>query len=371
MTKHAVTILALGIGIALSSASLSAQETKNPVSMPLEDVNNNPIAATPQGTPVEQAASQQAGAPNYRGDEALRRQAQVARNPELAGRVDEYGRPIPMAEPVNRDPDFIQKIKDSFKPEQSYDLKPGNNIMVPVGKGFMNKIKTNFKSLSVKTSSSGDSTVLQVEDGNLYATVKTDSPISLLLTEDGVLESEVSVVLVPMAAPPAMIDLDIAMSQQMLAKAAEYQREIQKEEALQEAQRNAAPGSQNAPHVQNQVALLTPVAQGKLPRGFSMTNDIPPYYRQPCNIALPHETGQRLSGGREVIDVVAVHNTSERAYEVREEMCITDDVKAVGIFPRAYLMPGESTEVFIIRDKYYQREKARENNRPSLIGGAR
>lgn len=370
MTKQTFSILAVGVGLALGSmsVSVSAQETKNPVSMPLENVNSQPIEATPQGTPVKQAASQQIT--RYQGEDALRRQAQVARNPDFENQVDQYGRPIPQAEIIPKEPAFIEKIKSSYKPEQSYTLKPGNNVMVPVGKGFMNKIKTNFNSLSVKTSSSGDSSVLQVEDGNLYVTVKTDAPISLLLTEDGVLESEISIVLVPMAAPPAMINVDVTMSQSMLAKAAEYQRKIQQEEAMQEAQRNADQSNRNTAHVNNQVALLSPVAKGRLPRGFSMTNDIPSYYKQPCNIALPHETGQRLAGGREVIDVVAVHNTSKRPYEVREEMCITDDVKAVGIFPKAYLMPGESTEIFIVRDKYYQREKARENNRPSLIGGA-
>lgn len=371
MTKTKISLITISLSLAFASASLSAQESKTPVSLPLQEVNSQRINANPQGGPTQPAASMQMGTPvQYAGDEALRRQVQAAQNPGYGQQVDAYGRLLPQAEAIPKEPDFIQRIKDQYKPEQEYNLKPGNNVMVPVGKGFMNKIKTNFKSLSVKTSSDGESSVLQIEDGNLYATVRSDAPISLLLTEDGVLESEISVVLVPMAAPPAMIEIDVDMTAEMLAKAQKHQSEIEKEEAMLEAQRNTTQSNRTTPYVQNQVSLLTPIAQGKLPRGFSMTNDIPEYYRHPCSIALPHHTGQRLAGGREVIDVVAVKNTSERPYEVREEMCITDDVMSIGIFPKAYLMPGESTEIFIVRDKYYQREKALENNRPSLIGGA-
>lgn len=363
------------ITVALLSTSAYAQEVqqKNPVSLPMQSVNSERIEADSSGQPQQPAASQNPMATpvNYRGDDALRRQAQVARNPELAGRLDSYGRPIQQqAAQTESEPEFIKKIKDQFKPEQDYTMEPGDNIMIPVGKGFINSLKTNFKSLSVKTSVDGKAAVLQVEDGNLYATIKTDAPVSLLLSEDGVLESEVSVVLVPMAAPPTMIDLTIDLTPGMLAKAERYQDKLAKEEALAEAESASHRSSRMDPYVRNLVNLLKPVAQGKLPSGFSMTDDIPKYYEHPCRIALPHSTGQRLSGGREVIDVVLIENTSERPYEVREEMCLSEDVLTVGIFPRAYLAPGQSTEVYIVRDKYHFQEKARENTRPRLVGGS-
>lgn len=375
MSKNTLQFALATVTVALLSTSAYAQDAaqKNPVSLPMQSVNPDRIEAGSNGQPQRNAASQNPMATpvNYRGDEALRRQAQVARNPELSGRLDSYGRPIQQQSVQPQpEPEFIKRIKDQFKPEQDYTMEPGDNIMIPVGKGFINSLKTNFKSLSVKTSVDGKAAVLQVEDGNLYATIKTDAPVSLLLSEDGVLESEVSVVLVPMAAPPTMIDLTVDLTQKMLAKAQQYQERIAKEEALAEAESASARRNRMDPYVRNFVNLLKPVAQGKLPSGFSMTNDIPKYYEHPCRIALPHSTGQRLSGGREVIDVVLVENTSKRPYEVREEMCLSEDVLTVAIFPRVYLAPGQSTEIYIVRDKYHFQEKARENTRPRLVGGS-
>ncbi|WP_350670965.1 hypothetical protein, partial [Pseudoalteromonas sp. CAL494-MNA-CIBAN-0108] len=68
-------------------------------------------------------------------------------------------------------------------------------------------------------------------------------PISLLLSEDGVIESEISIVLVPMASPPAMVDIDIDMPAEMTLKALNNFNEMEKHKKIDKATLEA----QNAP----------------------------------------------------------------------------------------------------------------------------
>jgi conjugal transfer pilus assembly protein TraK len=369
-------ILVGAIAAAFTSTAVYAQDPA-PVTLPVQQVESARIDADAQGNPTRNAVSQQQqatplGTPvsGYRGPDYVRN-GLMGEDARYNDNLDAYGRPLQQTQAQNevQSDGFIEKIKKNYKPEQSYDLKPGRNIIVPVGQGYMNVIKTNFTSLSARTSAGSEDAVLQIEEGNLYATVKTHQPVSLILSEDGVLDSEVSIVLVPLAAPPAIVNIDISLTEKMRSEAAEYQANLQKERAMLEAENLREPATRNASHVNNLVAILKPVAQGNIPRGFSMTNDIPAHLTHPCRIAVSHYTGQRLAGGREVIDVVLVRNNSNRAYQVREEMCLTPDVRAVGIFTKSYLMPGEETEVYIVRDKYYEAQKQREQTRPRLTGG--
>jgi conjugal transfer pilus assembly protein TraK len=212
--------------------------------------------------------------------------------------------------------------------------------------------------------------VLEVEGGNLYVTLRNMQPISLLLSEDGVLESEISIVLVPISSPPAMVDINIEMTPEMIAKAEQHQENMERERQLEEALSNQqmTRNNRNSTHANNQISILKPIAQGKTPPGFSMTNDIPEHMSKPCRISVYHKAGQRLTGARELIDVVLVQNDSNRVYHVREEMCLSDGALAVGIYPRAYLQPGEETEVYIVRDKYHEPAEQRVT-RPRLTRG--
>lgn len=353
--------LALTICICLSSVVTSAAIASD-IQIPVRPVNNERIPV--QGTPVQQQNS-------YAGANELRRKVNETGIP-----VDDYGRAQHGQghQAVSADSGrsgFLARIEESFSPEQKFDLKPGRNIIVPVGQGFNNALRTNFKSLSVKTSADSQAAVLQVEGGNLYVTLRNMQPISLLLSEDGVLESEVSVVLVPISAPPAMVDINIEMTPSMIAKAVEHQEALERERQLEEALNNQhmQRDQRISTHANNLIALLKPIAKGNTPNGFSITNDIPSHMTKPCQISVFHQAGQRLTGARELIDVVLVHNDSDRVYHVREEMCLSDGALSVAIFPRAYLQPGEETEIFIIRDKYFQPVEQRVT-RPRLTRGA-
>lgn len=339
------------LALSLSPATYAADDV---LDIPIQtNYGRKPMNATPTGQPT------------YTGADELRAAASVNTRME-ANRVAS----APKAE--SNEPDFLEKVKKSFKPEQSYNLKPGRNIVIPVGQGFSNAIRTNFKSLSVKTSANSEQALLEVEDGHLYATLRTMQPISLLLSEDGVIESEISIVLVPMASPPAMVDIDIEMPTDMKLKALNHFNAMEKQKKIDKATIEAqnAPVLRSSSYQKSIISILKPIAQGKTPTGYSITNDIPNYLKHPCRIAIFHEAGQRLSGSQDLIDVVLVHNDSDRVYQVREEMCLNDGVTSVALYPKSYLQPGEETEVFIIRKVKKASADSYGQSRPRLTMGA-
>lgn len=362
MKMKLINKLTASICLALSlSPAVYSQE--NALDIPIKtDFGRKPMNATPVGQPVSQPNTQK----TYQGANDLR----TATSPYTAA-SNQAG--VSQQATSNSEPDFLQKVKQSFKPEQSYKLKPGRNIVIPVGQGFSNAIRTNFRSLSVKTSADSNQALLEVEDGHLYATLRTTQPISLLLSEDGVLESEISIVLVPMSSPPAMVDIDIEMPAEMKLKALNYFNELEKQKKIDKAKMEAqnSPILRSSSYQKNIVSILKPIAQGKTPVGYSITNDIPKYLKHPCRIAIYHEAGQRLSGSRDLIDVVLVHNDSDRVYQVREEMCLNDGVTSVALYPKSYLQPGEETEIYIIRKIQKASSEAYGQTRPRLTMGAK
>lgn len=346
--------VAICLALSLSPATYAADDVDDVLDIPIQtNYGRKPMNATPTGQPT------------YTGADELRAAART--NPRI-----EENRVASVPQVESNEPDFLQKVKQSFKPEQSYNLKPGRNIVIPVGQGFSNAIRTNFKSLSVKTSANSEQALLEVENGHLYATLRTMQPISLLLSEDGVIESEISIVLVPMASPPAMVDIDIEMPTDMKLKALNHFNAMEKQKKIDKATIEAqnAPVLRSSSYQKSIISILKPIAQGKTPSGYSITNDIPNYLKHPCRIAIFHEAGQRLSGSQDLIDVVLVHNDSDRVYQVREEMCLNDGVTSVALYPKSYLQPGEETEVFIIRKVKKASADSYGQSRPRLTMGA-
>ena len=124
-------------------------------------------------------------------------------------------------------------------------------------------------------------------------------------------------------------------------------------------------------HKQRVINLLTPVALGEVPSGFSLQEDrlsrIPASEQSPCHFNMYAKMGQRLVGARELIDVVLVKNDKSYGQVVADQQCLADGVIATALFDKAYLQPGEETELYIIRDKLFQERQTRVTTRPSLI----
>lgn len=269
----------------------------------------------------------------------------------------------------------IDKVRKKYKPHQIVKLKPGNGELIPVATGLQNRISTPFHEVEVKTSDS--ELPIAVEDGGfIYVTPMSQAPIGLMVGEKGMPETMVSLTLMPLDVPPVMVDVKVSLTRKQKAAhkafVAEKKATADKEEYLAEARKG--PTVQNDPrinpkHEERATSVLAAVANGELPQGFDMLDSIPAEDRYPCDITrmtMYHEVGQRLVSGREIIDVVLVKNDINGFREIREEYCLADDVIAVGVFDRATLAPGESSELYILRDKLHAEKQKRVRTRPRL-----
>lgn len=278
---------------------------------------------------------------------------------------DVYEQRFTPQQPAGMNASFIDRVAQTWRPTQDFSLKPKDNIMIAVGQGLMNTISTNLTMLTAKTND--ESSTFEIDQGYLYVTVSSLNPISLVLYEEGVLESQVSITLVPVPAPPTIAKLAFEITPAMKAKSEAFQKKMKLEDEQLAGTEGFTP--KHDAHTTRVIDILTPVAQGDIPRGFGLTPDIPEPFRHPCQMSIYHRTEQRLVSGNDIIDVVLVINDSDRPYNIREEMCLSNGTLAVALFEKSYLLPSDSSEVYILRDKRQELEQKRRQRRPRLTDG--
>lgn len=291
------------------------------------------------------------------------RQTQGITPPPSSNVGDVYQEKFSQHAPIIPD-SFIDKVAKTWRPTQEFNVKPKDSIMIAVGQGLMNTISTNLTMLTAKTNDEHSS--FEIDQGYLYVTVSSTNPISLVLYEEGVLDSQISVTLVPVPAPPTIAKLNFDLTPKMKADSEAFQKKLQLEEAMAQEQPDQ---KGNNPHTAKLIEILRPVAQGEIPRGFGMTPDIPDSLRHPCMMTIYHRAEQRMVSGNHIIDVILAKNDTDKPYNVREEMCITKGTLAVALFEKAYLQPGEASELYIVRDKQLEMAEKRIQRRPRLVGG--
>ena len=352
----------LAATLAMVGSSAFAQEPPTqPAQLPqipyLQESNNQRIPVDDGYTPP---------ASNVQDDELFNQVDEIRRQQEqyqaaLAAR-EQYA-----AEQIANSPGakFLEQARKMYKPSMAFDIEPKQSIVIPVGQGLLNTLSTNFTELKVKTSDARS--VIETEGGHLYISIPDSNPVGLVIHEAGVKSSQVSITLIPIDAPPVIADITVSMDDGMKRESVVYQKKMKEEEAINQAKAERVPYSDK--HTKRIIDLLTPVAQGDFPRGFTLSGDIPEDYRTPCRMAIPHKAAQRLLGGSEIIDVIGVKNTTDSTYMVREEMCLSDDVIAVALFKKSYLAPGEEMELYILRDKLYYENVQRKARRPRVTWG--
>ena len=133
-----------------------------------------------------------------------------------------------------------------------------------------------------------------------------------MLSEDQVPESTYNLTPVPLDVPGAMISVTTSLSPSMQAKRETSLDKQNYEEMLARSQSEelAPTDPKQDDHKQRIIDLLTPVALGEVPSGFSLQQDrlsrIPAPEQSPCNFNMYAKLGQRLVGSRELIDVILV-----------------------------------------------------------------
>lgn len=291
--------------------------------------------------------------------------------------VDQYGRPGAAAVDQTQGATesgfnkIYQAAKSQYKEVQNVSVKTGGNIILPVSKGLQNLIHTNFKSASVSTADTSAS--ISIEGPNVTLVTNSEAPIGLMISEEGAPETTYNLTLIPLDVPGAMISINTPISAAVQAKreklADEKQRQDLVERSNSEDLQDIALAQDD--YKQRVIDILTPVANGEVPSGFSLQTDridrIPTSEQNPCKFNFYAKLGQRMVGSREIIDVILVANDTSVGQVVSEQLCSNDGVIATAVFDKAFLRPGEQAELYILRDKLYQERKARITTRPRLV----
>ncbi|NTZ40884.1 TrhK [Enterobacter sp. JMULE2] len=265
------------------------------------------------------------------------------------------------------------EARNRYKEVQRVNVPPGGNIVLPVSRGLQNRISTSFKNASVSTSTSEADANIFVNGGDVFISTNTDKPIGIMLSEDSVPESTYNLTLVPLDVPGAMISVTTALSPNMKEKRETSLDQQQYAEMLEKSQQKEMQPSdpKQDDHKQRVIDILTPVALGEVPSGFSLQQErlsrIPASEQSPCHFNMYAKLGQRLVGARELIDVILVKNDQPYSQVVPDQQCVTEGVIASAIFDKAFLQPGEETELYIVRDKLFKERESRVTTRPSLI----
>lgn len=263
---------------------------------------------------------------------------------------------------------WAEMVKSKYSPTQSLTVRPSGNVMVPVSLGLMNRIETNFKNVSVKTSD--EAAVLEVDGGVLYLTINKSEAVGLILMEQGVPNSAINLTAVPVDVPPALVKVRIPMSGDMLNDAYQYQRKNREAEMVDKAISEEEEIVRSDRHTERIKEILRTTALGQVPAGFTLADDlseVPRGYKVPCKFqGLTNKLGQRMVGAREYIDVVLVSNNTSYESNIKEEMCLSRDALAVGVMDAAALRAGASTEVYIVRDKNWSKKQQQMQTRPRL-----
>ncbi|MGI2183670.1 hypothetical protein ACRN9F_15670 [Shewanella oncorhynchi] len=279
---------------------------------------------------------------------------------QAAAKTDLYGRPIQSG----TEGGFANQLQAQYKPVQNYHLKPGENIAVAVAAGLMNRIKTNFSMVAIRTSD--EESIIEASNGYIYITTNSMVPVGIMVYEEGLPETAISLVLQPDNNPPAMVNVDVDLTADQQYKIAERERERERLKKIDELSSVTEEHLNTASHITRLKSMLLPIAQNGIPPGFTESTEVPSTLVKPCSVAIRQKTAQRYAGSREYIDVVVMYNHTSYAYQIKEEQCLTRDTLAVAFIDQSILQPGESTEVYIVRDKLYI-EKHEKNNRRRQI----
>lgn len=275
---------------------------------------------------------------------------------------------------------LLDKAMEIYSVNPKITLAPGEPTTITIGLAQPNKLSFNFEELDVRTTNT--SVPMIIEGGDLYITpTDIEEPVGILVGESGVPESQVNILLLAAPVPQIIADVKVKMTSQMRNKRkaihekAESER-LAAEAELKEIEKALERGDSkmnkgNDPYVSRIVDLLVDVAKEDIPKGFSLNLSVPEKDKYPCDtskLVMHHETVMQLESNKEIIDIVKVTNDINGYRSVEDEYCIKPGVFAAATYKKSHLGPGESTEVYVLRDKNFKQKflKEQSRKRPSV-----
>jgi conjugal transfer pilus assembly protein TraK len=256
----------------------------------------------------------------------------------IASRGGDVGSPVAQTAPETSDSNI------------SITVSPGATELVRIAAGYLNRIETPFenpKLLSVNPLE------VQKEGSSLYVATTSERPVGVhVLSNDSEDSRSISLTLIPARIPPRTVTLKWPDSTPEWAGALSNGKAKRWEEST--------------PYEEKLLELVQGAAQGKVPDGYTMSERTSAV---PCALAgVKFVTGQRLSGSHFSLFVLRATNTSRSTIEIsRSGGCDFGGVVVVAPWPRAYLEPGASTELYVGVENSVFEPRAVDRVRPSLL----
>lgn len=301
--------------------------------------------------------------------------------PQYSAPQQPYQQPVISAEQQANNA-VVDKALEIFKPKVELMAAPGEPVTIAVGVAQSNRLGFNFNKLEVVTSDMR--TPILKDGGYMYITPSVaGEPIGLLVGEEGMPETMINVLLLPANVPQVIAKVDVLLTKEMKQKRARIIADAKAKEdkasaelaAIEEQleQGESKLRTNTDPYSDRIIDLLTMVAKEDIPQGFSLRlqNQVPEKDLYPCDsskLAMYHQTVQQLESSKEIIDIVKVTNDLNGVRSIEDDYCISPGVLAAATFRRSHLQPGQSTEIYVLRDKLYSKKhlKAITRKRPSV-----
>lgn len=215
------------------------------------------------------------------------------------------------------------------QPDAVLRIRPGENQIVPVSRGHLNRIVTPFESPRLRMVDETSSA--EVHENVIYFATNGEAPVSLFVLPPDGEEHALSLTLIPCAIPPR--ELRLALDGPLPVAAGGQARRWEEGQPYEDGIR----------------ALLEALALGRVPQGYGLRSLRPSDPRPACALPWLRLTpGQVVEGHRLLVVVAAARNASDAAQELTEPACAGPDVAAVAAWPRVYLAPGQETELFVV-----------------------
>lgn len=230
---------------------------------------------------------------------------------------------------------------------------PGVLEVIHIAQGHLNRIVTPFEHPKVKTVSTAD---IKIDGNALYVASTQTKPITLYVSERKDPSVTLSLALKPEKIPPKDIYLTVAGGQRGGASAASRAK-AQRFEELNDYQATLK-------------ALLREIALQETPLGYAVSaadNDSNPEYFRCALRGFEVSLRQRLEGHHFKVGVHRITNRTTVPLEIREHGCYQKGVVAVAAWPNVTLLPGQSSELYIVQRSDVSAVRGIAPSRPSVI----
>lgn len=272
--------------------------------------------------------------------------AQEPAKPAVAPSVNIPAVPVSVVRDGAADAKQALNEASGIKNASRVQMRPGQNVMIPIAVNHPNRIITPFKKPQVmSTTLTGGSGTncgeVCVRGSIVYISTDKTYPVTAFITENGNDEVALSLTMIPKRIPPREVTLaipdDVA---ERVAQGITLRGDSEEAEAWETSQ----------PYTTTIREAFTLIAKGQVPQGYTLRKvlgrDKLPVCRQP-GLDVDFRKGQVLQGHNLSVIVGTVRNISDKPIEFREQTCGSWNVAAVAAWPLKILRPDQMTEIYV------------------------